>query len=222
MSIQIVNAFESAITVVCAGRTYTLPNGFTGSLSLSGACTVQGGGQTYQVTVPTYTNWTCSSFQFVNETGDVARIMVGTNGAVLSAPIDASYGTNLFIEFGIGSGNLWSVGTLPIGSAGVVLTVTGHPENPPIPFAFSYAGTTFRDSSGTNVITTNTSSTPLGTFTAGTGVRTVEVHAAGLVVTDFQTEAVAVGAGFILAVTIACFRYVLRVIRGLTEQGGDL
>lgn len=223
MSIEIVNGFTGPVTLTSAGRTYSLPAGFNGSLTLAGPCTVSGGGQTVQVSIPTYTNVFCSSLQFLNETGDSsARLMVGTNGTAFTAPIDAVYGSSLYVQFGTATGYFWPVGTLPVGAAGVVLTVVGHPEDPPIPFSYSYEGTTFRDSAGTNIVATNTSSTPLGSFVAGVAVRSVEVSTTDIYVTDYQSEATAVTAGFMLAVTIACFRYVMRLVRGLTEQGGDL
>ena len=217
MSIQIVNGFTGPVVVTSAGRSYTLPSGFNGSLTLEGVCTVAGGGQTFQIPTYEYGDNHPSSIQLVNATGHPSAFYSDLNGTAWPSGT-ALYGTPVYFSGGSVASQGMQVGAIPNGSANVVLTVS---ESPPGTFVTSYLGTTYHDAISTNSVTTNTANTALGNFTASAGVRSVEIHAAGLNVTDFEAEATAVAAGFMLAATIAAFRYVMRLARAVTSQGGD-
>ena len=222
MSIQIVNGFNGPVSVTSSGKLYSLPTGFSGSLTLDGPCAVLGGGQIVQQTQHTYAQNAPSSIELVNATGVAGAFYSDANGTPWNTAGVVPYGTPVYFCYTVMVPFYQRVGEVPLGSANCVVTVTQDPGSNLASVLTSLLGTTYNDAVGTNVFTTNTAYTALGSFTASSTVRSVEINTTGLHVTDYQSEAVAVAAGFMLAVTIACFRYVLRVIRGLTEQGGDL
>lgn len=210
MSHQFSNFLPAPVVLNQAGNLLQIPAGWTGSLNLTGLVEV---GMSTASTVTTNTipgsgNGLDTGFGYGVTSGYVATFV----------PNSGAYPAGSTVQWAVG----FEQDTLFFGTLTIPEAQQLHVEfNVSSPSQLAYTLTTNAWPGATNYTTNLTAGALLGSYEATTALRAVDVTSSGLQTHDYSAEATAATAGFLLAVTIASFRYVLRLVRGVTEQGGD-
>ncbi len=223
-TIQIANITGGLLVLQQGPNTLgVLPSGFTGSLQLEGVVAAYSGNViTTTNIVPAVTNnlGTCGVLNYINQTPYAVTVGVdlapnpNTSGMMAGNPIQYSYAD---------SGVSYANAVLP-NAAEATYVLTSYDTN-----NHSFTGGLINvvpwqsaSPGQTNYTTQTQGGSALGQFTAGPLLKAVSVHPQGITETSYAMESEAVAVGFGFAFTVLVFTFLLRLLRAIPTQGGDL
>ncbi len=205
-AIQIINAGGKDAAFYQAGAPVVIvPQGFTGSLGLTGTYEVyMGGGSTNGLVVDSVVS---SGVVHADGFAGYTLQVSGPEPTVDFPNRFLANGTNVALVAGRGF-LVWPGAHMERGYIGYPLQSMGY--------ATSWSTNKIFSTWRTNYST----GTPLGSFTSSSLVRSVELYPANMQVTDYAYEIAAFTTGFGFAFTILMFKAVVRMIRSI-PTGGD-
>jgi len=214
MSHHFSNFLPSPVILNHGGNLMQLPAGWSGEVNLEGTIEV---GTASALTVST------NSIPGTNTTGFVdVTFTVDTAGhTVETSPVGGPLAWGTTINWTVtGPGGVVGSSAFDVVADPTVLAEVYHFNV--VGSSVEVYGVPVFMPGTTNYSTNLQAGNVIGTYTASTGLRAVEVDTGGLRTFDYSAEATAATAGFLLAITIAVFRFGLRLVRGFADNGGDL
>lgn len=215
MSQQIVNASGSVVTLFQGGTAlYQIPNGFNGALQLSGeysALTAGTAGYTNTVVTNAY-----------NYSQGLQNLVAGYPNyyeqAMFSGAATGSGHYKVWLHQSGSPGFWWQTPTDD--NAGAVQYFLLN--NAGYQYLGEHVAGTGNGWQTNQVSVAGTQPTALGTFTATSSLKGVEFTASSLIQTTYAFEVACVTAGLVLAGIGYTYQFIMRMIRAMGHQGGDL
>jgi len=212
MSHNVANLSGAPVLLTSGTSMLCLPVGYNGPVTLSGSVTVSTLGDSVVSTnvVPGtgtgFCLFTCSvnAPQTASWTGGGSALPVGSTAVV---QVLAESGAGLFAD------NFTVPDAYAVHYAFTVATLE--------PLALGWTVTTNAWPSVTNYFTNFAAGSEIGSYTADTTLRSVQVSASAIETTDFGASVEAFSLGFIFALTVSVYKWVARIFRTLPGNSSE-